>query len=238
MMSPKAYASAWPMCRSPEGYGNMSSTYLRGRVSSEVSVEKGFSWSQSGSQRSWMRRKSYPDVSDCSCWLTDPLPLTHYCNLYSVVNVPRGAGFETRRPLRGRRSSTRGARVARYAVGAPQPAGHASPAARSASADREGVEQGGGLETGLVELGPRVGPRSDAAAGAHGCAVGVEHDRADGHGQIGGAVGREIPERTRVGSPGALLEPVEHLDRAELGRPRHGARREARGDRIHDPGIR
>src|SRR5690606_949232 len=89
MMSPKAYASAWPMCRSPEGYGNMSSTYLRGRVSSEVSVEKGFIWSQSGSQRSWMRRKSYPDVSDCSCWLTDPLPLTHYCNLYSVVNVPR-----------------------------------------------------------------------------------------------------------------------------------------------------
>src|SRR5690606_28698462 len=204
MMTPKAYASAWPMCRAPGGDGNMSSTYLRGRFSSEVSVEKGFIWSQSGSQRSWMRRKSYPDVSDCSCWLTDPLPLTHYCNLYSVVNLPRG---QFCRPPR-------------------------------ASADREGVEQGGGLETGLVELGLRVGARGDAAAGAHGCAVGVEHDRADGHGQICGAVGREIPERTCVGSPGALLEPVEHLDRAELGRPRHGARREARGDRIHDPGIR
>jgi hypothetical protein len=31
--SPSAYASACPMCRSPEGYGNMSSTYLRGRRS-------------------------------------------------------------------------------------------------------------------------------------------------------------------------------------------------------------
>ena len=47
-MSPKANASACPMCRSPEGYGNMSSMYLRGRLSAGSSVANGFVSSQTG----------------------------------------------------------------------------------------------------------------------------------------------------------------------------------------------
>ena len=42
MTSPSAYASAWPMCRSPDGYGNMSSTYsLRAVVVRPAGAERG-----------------------------------------------------------------------------------------------------------------------------------------------------------------------------------------------------
>ena len=56
MTSPSAYASAWPMWRSPEGYGNMSSTYLVGRASSARPLDGTAGVSRhTGSQRSSMR---------------------------------------------------------------------------------------------------------------------------------------------------------------------------------------
>ena len=58
MTSPMANASACPMCRSPDGYGNMSSAYRRSASGPRWPARNGSSFSHSGSHRSWMARQS------------------------------------------------------------------------------------------------------------------------------------------------------------------------------------
>ena len=178
------------MCRSPDGYGNMSSTYLRGRVSSGPPARNGLELVPDGQPllldalRSRTRRRRRGRGRDRVP--RDSQSCVAAGARSAVIRARRNATHSDIQPTHSRPSR--------------------APARRTLSA-AEQPSRRARLDARLLDLLRGIRQPRDAAAGADVRAAGVEHDRADDHREVERAVVADPAEarrrRRRAGRPRA-----------------------------------